>query len=491
MEISDKKKKKNKKFYTTKYSEYMTNISDEYFCKIHNSKLKTINNLKRHLKELHSKNNYKACKFCMKEVKRLYQHYAHCKFKKFIKKKNEENIVNNTIIDNNNISKNVLSEKKDLSFVFNKDKFNLNDIFKNAADNYEKLYELISEKNKNDFLEQIQKYKVIRTDILDKGTYSICCFALDKKRKKPCAIKFSSKEEYNEDLKNESLILKELSNLDFFPKLYDFEKSGETNSYIVEDIMGPSLRKLFEFCDRKIDIKTFCNIGIDLLSCLNAIHQKGIFHMDIKLSNICWNILNNNILHPDIIFIDFGLSALEEDSNEEIYPGNYEYMEADVLEGGLLMKKHEIMNILIILLYLYKGFLPWIKKYNVNCNKRDEIIKIKKKFDFFDQVPEEIKELREIYKLVNNLEESEEIDYIEYQKILLNLKKKQKNDNDDNDFRFCWEKKILLLYQEAEQLKNPQKIKEKIYDELFKGYPKDFIEFALKKKYSSDKIDDK
>ena len=65
----------------------MTNIFDEYFCKINNSKLKTISNLKRHLKELNSKNNYKACKFCTKKVKRLYQHYVHCKFKKFIKKK--------------------------------------------------------------------------------------------------------------------------------------------------------------------------------------------------------------------------------------------------------------------------------------------------------------------------------------------------------------------------------------------------------------------
>ena len=227
-------------------------------------------------------------------------------------------------------------------------------------------------------MEQIQKFKIIRTDILGKGKYGICCFCLDKKRKRPCAIKFSSKDQLNEELKNKSLILKELASVGFFPKLYDFEKPGEANSYIVEDIVGPSLRKLYEFCDRKIDIKTLCNIGTDLLSCLNAIHQKGIFHRDIKLSNICWNLLNNNMLHPDIILIDYGLSAFEEDLNEEKYPGNYEYMTADVLEGGSLMKKHEIMNVLIILLYLYKGFLPWIKKYNDNCNQRDEIIKIKK-----------------------------------------------------------------------------------------------------------------
>ena len=336
-------------------------------------------------------------------------------------------------------------------------------------------------------MEQISKYNVISSDILGKGTYGICCFGLDKKSKKPCAIKFSSKEQFNEELKNESLILKKLSDLEFLPKLYDIEESGETNSYIVEDIIGPSLRKIYDFCEKKIDIKTLCNIGIDLLSCLNAIHQKKIFHRDIRLNNICWNILNNNRLYPDIILIDYGLSALEEDSNQEEYPGNYEYMTVDVLEGGVLMKKHEILNVLIILLYMYKGFLPWIKNYNDKCNEKDEIIKIKKNFDFFSQVPDEIKEIAEIYKLVDNLEINAEVQYFEYQKILINLMKKQKNDGNDDDFRFCWEKKILLLYQEAEQLKNPQRIKEKIYEGLFKGYPKEFIEYALYSKYCFDK----
>ena len=64
----------------------------------------------------------------------------------------------------------------------------------------------------------------------------------------------------------------------FFPKIYTFEESEETIPYLAEDILGPNLRKIYEFCERKIDIKTLCNIGIDLISCLNAIHQKGILH---------------------------------------------------------------------------------------------------------------------------------------------------------------------------------------------------------------------
>jgi len=101
------------------------------------------------------------------------------------------------------------------------------------------------------------------------------------------------------------------------------------------------------------------------------------------------------------------------------------------------MKKHELLNILIILLYMYKGFLSWIKKYKDKCNEKNEITKIKKNFNFFSQVPDEIKEIGEIYKLVDNLETNVNFQYFEYQKILVKFMKKQKNDGNDDYFRFC------------------------------------------------------
>ena len=40
--------------------------------------------------------------------------------------------------------------------------------------------------------------------------------------------------------------------------------------------MGPKLRKLVEFCDNFIDVKTLCNIGKDIITSLQAIHKKYI-----------------------------------------------------------------------------------------------------------------------------------------------------------------------------------------------------------------------
>lgn len=482
--------KKNIKFYVSKYSEYTTDIIGQYFCKKHNSRLKTLDNLKRHLKEMHSDNNYKICKFCFHKVKRMSQHYKHCYFKNLIKSQNEKKIVNNTIIFNTCLGNN-LDSKENNTISNNDDQIQyLKEIFKEAANSYDELKEQINSVYKSNFLNQISKYNVIGCDILGKGGFGVCCFALDKKSGEPCAIKFSSKDKYNEELEKEANILCELYDIEFLPKLHYFEESNDSIPYLVEDILGPSMRKIYDFCEGEIDIKTLCNIGIDLFSCLNAIHEKGILHRDIRLDNLCWDILNTNSIHPDIIIIDYGLSIKEQYSQAGDYPGNYEYAPVDVLEGAKLIKKHEILNILFILLYLYKGYFPWMKNFSNRLNRKEEIIKIKNKFNFLNELPEEIKEIGVIFKNVQELNDNKEPEYMMYQKILIDLEKRQKNDN-YKEFRFIWEKKILMIYKEAAELKNPQRIKDKIYGQLFQGYPKEYINFALKKKYISNKYFDK
>lgn len=477
-------KKKIVRFITNQYSEYMTDVLGEYFCKTHNSKLKTIDTLRRHLKELHSENNYQTCIYCSKNVKRLNQHYHHCKF---IKSKKKNKINNNIIIYNSEIRTNTDLKENRISSNNNEQLLYFTELFKEVPNNVDELYNLIYNRYKSNFLQQINKYDIISSEIIGKGTFGVCCFGLDKNTKKPCVIKFSSEDQYNEELRKESQILRELNDADFFPKIYTFEESEETIPYLAEDILGPNLRKIYEFCERKIDIKTLCNIGIDLISCLNAIHQKGILHRDIKTSNICWNILNNNIIHPDIIIIDYGLAAKEKDSKEEAYPGNYCYAPLEALEGETFLKKHEILSVLLILLYLYKGYLPWKNKFNDKYEKKKKTINLMRDFDFLSELPVEIQEIGEIYKMVKELDNNQELDYIKYQRLLITLMKRQKND-EYKEFRFSWEKKILLLYKEAVEIKNPQVIKDKIYKLLFKGYPKEFVDYTLKKKYLCGKV---
>ena len=70
-----------------------------------------------------------------------------------------------------------------------------------------------------------------------------------------------------------------------FPNFYYREKSDYGN-LIVESLVGPTIQKLYEFCDFSFDIATVCNIGIDLLNCFEIIHGLSYVHNDLKSDNV-------------------------------------------------------------------------------------------------------------------------------------------------------------------------------------------------------------
>jgi hypothetical protein len=332
----------------------------------------------------------------------------------------------------------------------------------------------------------LKYYSLFANFKLGSGTFGICYFGIYKPKNIPCAIKISKKEE-DDDLDKEAEFLREFYDIDFFPKLISLEKNKKIQPCLAQEIMGPNLRKLVKFCDNLIDVKTLCNIGKDIITSLQAIHKKNILHGDIRPSNICWNILDNENIHPDLVLIDFGFSEYIEDIKGKKIPENDYYKAVGLIEDIKLSKKKEILVVLYILYNLYTGELPWIKNRKSNKNKGESKINIKENFNFPNELPEEIKEISKIYFKVINLKDDEEPEYINYQYILTDINEKQ-NKNHDENFRFLWEQKIIEIFQEAEYLKNPTNVKEKIYDFLFFGYPKQFINFAIKKKYMNKKI---
>lgn len=457
-----------------------------YYCKEHNKSCNSISNIKRHVDESHSKNPYTICEFCLKKEKRITQHYKFCKKKRILEKKenndnnnegNHEQIIN-SFFENNELSVPISSNiKKD-------DILNCSKLIFNSYNNMEELVDDFCQYYDGYFNPKILKYKALGDLILGKGSFGICCFGLDENSKKPCAIKVAL-EKNDRILKKESLFLEEFFDIEFLPRLFSFEGSDELSPYLAEELMGPNLRKLYEFCDRRIDVKTLCNIGIDIISSINAIHHKNIVHCDIKPTNICWNVIDNRDIYPELVIIDYGLCTNLKKVNEVKYKGNKIYASIEVLDTGKISKKDEIISILYILFYLYKGSLPW-KSYNNKNNKKSELLKKKKEFNFIKELPDEIKDIGKIYLKVQQLEKWDEPDYFEYQKILNELKNKNNNDNYEC-LRFIWDKKILELFKEANELKNPAKIKEKIYENLFAGYPEKFVNFVLNKRYSKIK----
>ena len=123
-------------------------------------------------------------------------------------------------------------------------------------------------------------------------------------------------------------------------------------------------------------------IGIQLLDILQKLHETGILNCDLKPSNIGYGIFDNGkiIKEEQLFLLDFGYSIkyiyhqfekdekgniceigkyhyLENNNNKII--GTYSFMSQDILDGKLPSRKTELENWFFVLIYLYRGRLPW------------------------------------------------------------------------------------------------------------------------------------
>ncbi|MEG3931865.1 MULTISPECIES: AAA family ATPase [unclassified Microcoleus] len=86
-------------------------------------------------------------------------------------------------------------------------------------------------------------------------------------------------------LKNEYKITQHLQ-VESIVKSYSLETYQNRLALILEDFGGNSLSKIIS---TKLNLTAFLNIGIQLASALNSLHQNSIIHKDIKPSNIIIN----------------------------------------------------------------------------------------------------------------------------------------------------------------------------------------------------------
>lgn len=148
---------------------------------------------------------------------------------------------------------------------------------------------------------------------------------------------------------------------------------------MVLDILGPSLKDLFNFCNERWSTETILKIGIDLITRMESLHNAGYLHRDIKPENF---LVGFGKKTNSVYMIDFGLSKRykcpkndKHISQSQKYGtvGTPRYLSLSAFiqqEQSRRDDMEAIGNLLIM--FANKGYLPWIVLENKSMKTQME-----------------------------------------------------------------------------------------------------------------------
>ncbi|KAH0848426.1 hypothetical protein HID58_090471 [Brassica napus] len=138
------------------------------------------------------------------------------------------------------------------------------------------------------------------------------------------------------------------------PNIKWYGVEGEYNVLVI-DLLGPSLEDLFNFCSRKLSLKTVLML---------ADQMRSFLHRDIKPDNFLMGLGRRA---NQVYIIDFGLAKKYRDSNHQHIPyrenknltGTARYASMNTHLGIEQSRRDDLESLGFVLMYFLKGSLPW------------------------------------------------------------------------------------------------------------------------------------
>ncbi|KAH1128885.1 hypothetical protein J1N35_000263 [Gossypium stocksii] len=146
------------------------------------------------------------------------------------------------------------------------------------------------------------KFKLGRK--IGSGSFGQLYLGVNVQTKEEVAVKLESAKTKHPQLHYESKLYMLLQGGTGIPHLKWFGIEADYNVMVI-DLLGPSLEDLFNYCNRKLSLKTVLMLADQLINRVEYMHSRGFLHRDIKPDNFLMGLGRKA---NQVYIIDYGLA---------------------------------------------------------------------------------------------------------------------------------------------------------------------------------------